>query len=413
MDYAHKPFHQILKPDSFIFNTMIRGSSQSSTPSDAFTLYTQIERTHIRPDKVTFSFLLKACSRLSSAFMGDQFHTHISKLGIESDMFVRNTLIHLHATCGSLAVAEKLFDESGKRDVVAWPGLLLVAWNVMLTAYTKCGDMESARRLFDEIKERDVVSWNAMISGYVLAGSHVNALELFEEMRREGEAPDDVTMLSLLSSCDHPGALDIGRKIHSLLTNNCSRDITVVLGNVLVDMYAKCGSIESAMRMFREMRDIDVSSWNSVIGGLAFHGYGKEAISMFSEMQGGDVRPNEITFVGVLVACSHVRMAFGFVEAMPMEANGIVWRTLHGACRIHRNVELAEVATKRLLELRPDKSGDYNVYASIDEWGGAVNVRRLMGDRGVKKVPGCSSIEMDSELIHFVFDSKPISNLNL
>ncbi|XP_011622415.1 pentatricopeptide repeat-containing protein At5g15300 [Amborella trichopoda] len=473
MDYAHKLFRQILEPDSFVFNTMIRGSSQSSTPSDAFTLYTQMESTHIRPDKFTFPFLLKACSRLSSAFMGNQFHTQISKLGFESDMFVRNTLIHLHATCGSLEVAEKLFDESGKRDVVAWSALLaghsrrgsivfarnlfdempnkdLVAWNVMLTAYTKCGDMESARRLFDKIEERDVVSWNAMISGYVLAGSHVNALELFEEMLKEGETPDDVTMLSLLSSCAHSGALDIGRKIHSLLTNNCSRDITVVLGNALVDMYAKCGSIESAMHVFREMRDRDVSSWNSVIGGLAFHGYGKEAISMFSEMQGGDVRPNEITFVGVLVACSHVGMvdegqkyfelmrekygiehnikhygcmvdmlgragllkeAFGFVEGMPMETNAIVWRTLLGACRIHGNVELAEVATKRLLELRPDQSGDYvllsNVYASIGEWGGAENVRRLMGDRGVKKEPGCSSIEMDSELIHFLFDSNP------
>ncbi|ERM94545.1 hypothetical protein AMTR_s00010p00266240 [Amborella trichopoda] len=200
MDYAHKLFRQILEPDSFVFNTMIRGSSQSSTPSDAFTLYTQMESTHIRPDKFTFPFLLKACSRLSSAFMGNQFHTQISKLGFESDMFVRNTLIHLHATCGSLEVAEKLFDESGKRDVVAWSALLAGhsrRGSIILTfcAISVQGSVDYALLVFHQTKHPDGFMWNTMIRGLGRFGNSFEAFRFYQKMRQKGEAIDNFTIL--------------------------------------------------------------------------------------------------------------------------------------------------------------------------------------------------------------------------
>ncbi|CAN6439633.1 unnamed protein product [Victoria cruziana] len=472
--YARKIFDHVLAPDVFIWNTMIRGFSQSSAPVEAIFLYTHMDKSQVKPDGFTFPFLLKACSKLGSVSMGNQVHCRVVKLGFQSDVFVRNTLIHLNASSGSLEVARQLFDEMARRDVVAWSALTvgyakrgriedarflfdkmperdLISWNVMVTAYTKCGDMESARRLFDEIPQRDIVSWNAIISGYVLCGDHSHAMELFEEMQEAGERPDEVTLLSLLSACADGGALDIGKKIHRLLEEgDAVNELSVVLGNALIDMYAKCGCIVDSLRVFNQMHEKDVSSWNSIIGGLAFHGHAEEALSLFEDMQRGRmVRPNEITFVGVLVACSHagkveegrrwfdimrkyriepnikhygcmvdllgraglLQDAFDFIEGMTTEPNAIIWRTLLGACRIHGDLCLAERATKKLLELRPDQSGDYvllsNTYASIGRWDGAEEVRKLMGDRGVRKEPGRSLIEVNSELFHFLLNSKP------
>ncbi|XP_031473503.1 pentatricopeptide repeat-containing protein At5g15300 [Nymphaea colorata] len=480
MHYARKIFGHVLAPEVFIWNTMIRGFSQSSVPIEAIFVYTQMEKSHVKPDSFTFPFLLKACSKLGSISVGNQVHCRVLKLGLQSDVFVRNSLIHLNAGSGSLEVARHLFDEMAQRDVVAWSALTvgyarrgkiedarylfdrmperdLISWNVMVTAYTKCGDMESARRLFNEIPQRDVVSWNAMISGYVLCGDQSRAMELFDEMQQAGERPDEVTMLSLLSACADVGALDVGKRIHTVLEQgDAVNELSVVLGNALIDMYAKCGSIVDSLRVFNQMHEKDVSSWNSIIGGLAFHGHAESALSLFEEMQRGKmVRPNGITFVGVLVACSHagkveegrrwfeimrnkykiepnikhygcmvdilgraglLKEAFDFIEGMAIEPNAIIWRTLLGACRIHGDLCLAERATRKLLELRPDQSGDYvllsNMYASIGRWDGAEEVRKLMGNRGVRKEPGCSLIEVNSELFHFLLDSKPPRTIN-
>ncbi|KAB2613854.1 pentatricopeptide repeat-containing protein [Pyrus ussuriensis x Pyrus communis] len=476
IDYAHQVFDHVSEPDNFLWNTMIRGSAQSQCPLNAVLLYTRMENRHARPDDFTFPFVLKACTKLSWVKMGMGIHGKVVRFGFESNTFVRNTLIYFHANCGDLRIASALFDDSAKRDVVPWSALTagyarrgkldvarrlfdempfkdLVSWNVMITGYAKQGEMESARKLFDEVPKRDVVTWNAMIAGYVLCGSNEQALQMFEEMRSLGEKPDEVTMLSLLSACADIGDLDVGQKIHSALLEMGSGDMSIILGNAVIDMYSKCGSIERALEVFRRMRDKDVSSWNSVIGGLAFHGHSEESVNLFKEMRRLKVRPNEITFVGVLVACSHagkveegrgyfnlmrivyriepnikhygcmvdllgragiLNEAFEFIEKMEIAPNAIVWRTLLGACRVHGNVELGRRANERLLEMRRDESGDFvllsNIYASRGEWQGVEEVRKLMDDSGVKKEAGCSLVEADnSSLMHFLFDSKPKS----
>ncbi|KAF5457125.1 hypothetical protein F2P56_021255 [Juglans regia] len=474
IEYAHQLFAHITEPDNFIWNTMIRGSAQSPDPLNAISIYKRMEDRHVKPDNFTFPFVLKACTRLSWVKMGFGFHGKVVKYGFQSNTFIRNTLIYFHANCGELSVARALFDESAKRDVVPWSALTagyarrgelgiarqlfdempvrdLVSWNVMITGYVKQGEMESARKLFNKVPKRDVVTWNAMIAGYVLCGLNEQALEMFEEMGSVGERPDEVTILSLLSACADLGNLDAGQKIHCNLLEICSGDLSILLGNALIDMYAKCGNIERALDVFRGMRDRDVSTWNSVIGGLAFHGHAKESIDLFIKMRRLKVRPNEITFVGVLVACSHagkveegrgyfnlmkneykiepnirhcgcmvdllgragqLKEAFEFIDSMEIEPNAIVWRTLLGACRIHGNVELARRANERLLEMRRDQSGDYvllsNIYASRGEWDGVEKMRKLMDDSGVRKEPGFSLIEADDRaLMQFLFDSKP------
>lgn len=456
---------------------MMRGSAQSPTPSNAVLLYTQMERQNVRPDNYTFPFLLKACTKLSWVNLGCAFHAKIVKFGFERNTFARNALIYFHANCGDIRVASALFDGSAKSDVVAWSALTagyarrgelsiarklfdempvrdLVSWNVMITAYAKRGELESARELFNQVPKRDVVTWNVMIAGYVLSGAHEQAIEMFEEMRSLGEQPDEVTMLSLLSACVDSGALDVGEKIHKSLLDTYSGNFSIVLGNALVDMYAKCGSIEKSFEVFRGMREKDTSTWNSIIGGLAFHGHSKESICLFEEMRRMKIRPNEITFVGVLVACSHagkvkegreyfnlmrdkyciepnikhygcmvdmlgraglLNEAFEFIDTMEIKPNAIIWRTLLGACKVHGNVELGRLANEQLMKMRRDESGDYvllsNIFASQGEWDGVEKVRKLMDDSGVKKEPGCSLIETDNKvLMHYLLDSKPEAN---
>ncbi|CAK9186069.1 unnamed protein product [Ilex paraguariensis] len=474
INYAHQLFGLITQPDLFIWNTMLRGSAQSPNPSMAISYYTELEKQSIRPDRYTFPFVLKACTKLSWVNFGFVIHGKIVKHGFESNKFARNTLIYFHANCGDLSIASALFDGSLERDVVAWSALTagyarrgelgaarklfdempekdLVSWNVMITGYVKRGEMENARELFNEVPERDVVTWNAMISGYVLSGLHEQALGMYEEMRKLGEQPDEVTMLSLLSACVDSGALDVGEKIHRSILEMGEGDLSVVIGNALIDMYSKCGSIEKSLEVFRGMREKETTTWNSIIGGLAFHGHSEESISLFKEMRRLKIRPNEITFVGVFVACSHagkvdegrgyfklmrdeyniepnirhygcmvdllgraglLNEAFEFVNTMEVEPNAIVWRTLLGACKIHGNVELGRLANEQLLRMRRDHSGDYvllsNIFASHGEWDGAERVRKLMDDSGVRKEPGCSLIEADNKaLMHFLFDSKP------
>ncbi|OAY80860.1 Pentatricopeptide repeat-containing protein [Ananas comosus] len=458
--YAHQLFSHIPRPNLFMWNSIIRGAAHSAAPSDALSLYTRMARSGARPNKLTFPFLLRACAKLSAPSAGAQFHAAIVKSGLDSDPFVRNALINFHACCGDAASAHALFDERARGDAVAWSAMVagyakkgdlgvarelfdespakdLVSYNVMITAYAKRGEMESAQELFDTMPQRDVVTWNAIISGYVRCGSHARAVEVFGGMRERGESPDDVTMLSLLSTCADSGALDVGRRLHYLISDMCSRNgLSIVLGNALIDMYAKCGSIGGALEVFGGMREKDISTWNSIIRGLAFHGHSKEALQLFDEMLNKRLRPDEITFVGVLVACSHggmvdegqryfllmqneyriepnirhygcmvdilgraglLKEAFKFVGEMKVEPNAIVWRTLLGACRVHGDVELGKRANEELMKVQSEESGDYvllsNIYASVGEWDGSEKVRKLMDDSGVCKEAGCTLIE--------------------
>ncbi|GJZ52131.1 pentatricopeptide repeat-containing protein [Tanacetum coccineum] len=277
---------------------------------------------------------------------------------------------------------------------------------------------------------------------------------MFEEMTSLGERPDEVTMLSLVTACTDSGDLDAGEKIHCSVLVLGGGELSILLGNALIDMYAKCGNIDKAIKIFRSMKEKVVTTWNSIIGGLAFHGHSEEAINIFNEMRSLKLRPNDISFVGVLVACSHagrvqegreyfrlmkdkykiepnvrhygcmvdllgraglLNEAFEFVDKMEIEPNAIIWRTLLGSCRVHNNVELGRRANDELLKLRWSESGDYvllsNIYASQGEYDGAERMRRVMDDKGVRKEAASSLVDTDEEtLMHFLFGSKPQSN---
>lgn len=480
LKYAHKLFDDIPKLNASICNHVMRGSAQSLKPEKTVSLYTEMEKRGVRPDRYTFTFVLKACSKLEWRNNGFAIHGKVVRHGFVSNEYVKNALILFHANCGDLWIASELFDDSARAHKVAWSSMTSgyakrgkideamrlfdempekdqVAWNVMITGCLKCKEMDKARELFDKFTEKDVVTWNAMISGYVNCGYSKEALSIFKEMRDAGEHPDVVTILSLLSACAELGDSETGKRLHLYILETASVSISMYVGtpiwNALIDMYAKCGSIVSAIEVFRGMKERDLSSWNTLIVGLALHN-AEGSIEMFEDMQRLKVWPNEVTFIGVILACSHsgrvdegrryfslmrdvyniepnikhygcmvdmlgraglLDEAFMFVESMEIEPNAIVWRTLLGACRIYGNVDLGKYANEKLLSLRKDESGDYvllsNIYASTGQWEGVQRVRKMFDDTGVKKPTGYSLIEEgnDKLMMRYLLSSEPES----
>lgn len=343
-------------------------------------------------------------------------------------------MIHGYAELGDMHSASRLFRQVPVRSPVSWTS--------MITGFSDAGNLVLARRLFDEMPERDLISWNAMISGYVQNRKPLMALDLFCRMMSENLKPNRVTVASVLSACSSAGALDAGKWIHAYINKNKFR-LDPFLGSALIDMYSKCGAVKFASDVFESLREKNACTWNAMINGLAMNGQAEKALDVFSQMQlDRRVLPDEVTFVGVLLACSHggfveeggkhfysmtrkygVRLAVehyacmadllgrcGFlreaeeiIRNMSTKPDVVVWRALLGGCRIHKDVELAE---RVILEMETHGSGDYvllsNLYASVGRWEDVEKVRRIMKDRGIEKTPGCSSIEVNNTIHEFI-----------
>lgn len=303
--------------------------------------------------------------------------------------------------------------------------------------------------MFAKCPERTSVAlWNAVISGFAKCGRSKEALELFDQMlQMEGEdvRADGITVVSALAACADLGALDAGEWIHDHAAKN-SIQLDVFVGTALVDMYSKCGSIDLARKVFDEMPDRNVMSWTVMIRGLAMCGNGGDALALFSKMIDEGVKPDGITFVGVLSACSHSRLvdegrrvfasmtrdfgivpksehyscvvdllsragmlreAIEFIENMPLEPDAALWGSLLSACRRNpKEVELAEFVAGQLMEIEPDNDATYvllsNIYAYNNRWDDVARVRRLMKERAIRKTPGCSSVEANGVVHEFI-----------
>ncbi|KAL2322411.1 hypothetical protein Fmac_026790 [Flemingia macrophylla] len=264
MNYALRVFNRIDKPDSFIYNTMIRGFGKTSQPQKAIHLYRIM---HGKRDTFTFSFFLKIIAALESISLGKQLHCTIHKLGLEIHTYVRNSLIHM---------------------------------------YGMVGDTETARHVFDEIPYPDLVAWNSIIDSHLHCRKYKDVLRLFARMLQSGVQPNHATFVVTLSACGTIGALDFGRRIHSLVFDTeFGESESISVSNSLIDMYAKCGAVDEAYHIFSNMKWRDVVSWNVMIFGLASHGNREEALALFTKMlQGNAERPDGVMFLGVLSACS-------------------------------------------------------------------------------------------------------------
>ncbi|XP_075661161.1 pentatricopeptide repeat-containing protein At1g08070, chloroplastic-like [Castanea sativa] len=264
MDYALSIFDNIGEPDSSAYNVMIRGLTYKQSPHEAIILFKKMLETSVEPDEFTFPCVLKACSRLRALSEGEQVHAHILKCGFGSVEFVENTLIHMYANCGRVEVA---------------------------------------RRVFDGMSERGVVAWNSMFSGYMRSGCWEEVVKLFHRMRELGVGFDEVTMISVLTSCGRLADLELGEWINGYIEANGIKK-SLALMTSLVDMYAKCGEVDTARRLFDQMDQRDVVAWSAMISGFCQANRCREALDLFNEMQKYNVDPNEVTMVSVLNACA-------------------------------------------------------------------------------------------------------------
>lgn len=334
---------------------------------------------------------------------------------------------------GDLALGREAHRRVAERKVA----LGFVAWNALVDMYAKCGDAAAAHRWFRRMPvKKNVVSWNTMMSAFARAGELEEALALFQEMQAAAVRPDDATFVAALGACAQLGALDTGRWLHAYM-GRMGHSADGVVGNALLDMYAKCGAVDQATEVFDGMARRDVYTYTSMILGLAMHGRGEDALSLFAGMQRAGVTPNEVTLLGVLTACCHAGLveeglqqlnampepriehygcvvdmlgragrldkAEELIAAMPVHSDALIWSSLLAACRAHGDVERAERVMRR--RVADADAGDYvlmsNTYASNGRHGEAVKVRGQMRRNEIDKVPGCSLIEIDGVVHEF------------
>ncbi|KAF5189346.1 Pentatricopeptide repeat-containing protein [Thalictrum thalictroides] len=407
---ARKLFDEIPIRNVVSWTSMVTGYVQNDNPHAALLLFKEFLREEsegsVFVDSVALVSVLSACSRVSKEGITKGVHGYLIKRGFERDLGVRNTL---------------------------------------MDAYAKCGDVSVARKVFDEITLRDVVSWNSMIAIYAQTGLSMEALEVFYEMLMEREVEfNDVTLSTVLLACAHAGALQLGKCIHDQVIKLCL-DENVFVGTSVIDMYCKCGRVETARKAFNRMNEKNVKSWTAMISGYGMHGRAKESLEVFYEMQKNGVKPNYITFVSVLAACSHAGLveegrhwfqtmstkfniepgvehygcmvdllgragclneAYHLIKGMKVKPDCVVWGALLGACKVHKNVELGEISAKKLFELDPNNCGYYvllsNMYADAGRWRDVERMRVIMKNHGLVKPPGFSLVEAEGRVHVFM-----------
>ncbi|XP_012075191.1 pentatricopeptide repeat-containing protein At2g22070 [Jatropha curcas] len=436
IDLALAQFQQMSERDIVTWNSMIAGYNQHGFDKEALELFSSmLQDSSLKPDKFTLASTLSACTNLENMNLGKQIHSYIIRTEFDISGAVQNALISMYAKTGGVEVARRVVEQSEISDLDA------IAFTALLDGYAKLGDITPARQIFDSLRNRDVVAWTAMIVGYVQNGLNDDALELFRAMTKEGPRPNSFTLAAMLSVSSRGASLNHGKQIHASAIRS-REDLSISVGNALITMYAKAGSIDNAQKVFNLICwNNDTVSWSSMIIALAQHGLGEEAIELFEKMLALGIEPDHITYVGVLSACTHVGLveqgrsyfnlmasvhkieptlshyacmidlygragllqeAFKFIENMPIEPDVIAWGSLLSSCKVYKNVDLAKIAAERLLLIEPDNSGAYsalaNVYSACGKWEDAAKIRKLMNDRGVKKEQGSSWLEIQNEV---------------
>ncbi|XP_057852302.2 pentatricopeptide repeat-containing protein At4g13650-like isoform X2 [Cryptomeria japonica] len=497
IEKAHELFDRMPKKDVISWTAMISGYAQHEFAEKALQMFKQMQLAGVKPNSKTFSSILPACAKMGALEQGIDIHQSIKDRGILSNVVVATALVDMYAKCGSIDKARELFDRMPERDVFSWNTMIVgytqngfvekaletfkqmqlagvkpdsttfasilpacakmgaleqgidihqnvteqgflsdvVIASALVDMYAKCGSIDKAFELFDRMPQRNVVTWNTMIAGYAQNGLVEKALESFKQMQLEGIKPNSTTFINILPACAKMGALEQGMNIHQSITEEGLMS-DIVVASALVDMYAKCGSIEKARELFDRMRQRDVVSWNAMIAGYAQNGFCKDALKIFELMKHSGTYPNIVSFACVLYACSHAGLVdegcayfnhmskpycitptvdhyvcvvdllaragyledtLNFIIKMPVKPVAVVWMCFLAACRSHMNIGLGVYTAMLLFDLDPTNSATYillsNIYAEVGRWAEVQMVRKLMKERGINKIPGCSWIE--------------------
>ncbi|KAF2302327.1 hypothetical protein GH714_034114 [Hevea brasiliensis] len=466
--------------------------------------FSEMWRSKVVCDSYTFAIALKACADSGALNYGREIHCQILKRSLEASSFVANTLATVYNKCGKLDYGSHLFEKMTIRNVVSWTMIITtytqigqeenalrafirmqeigvrpneytfaavisgcanlgrIEWgeqlharmlsqglmssssvaNSIMTMYSKCGQLISAAMVFQELTRRDTVSWSTIIAGYSQEGYAEEAFEYLSWMRREGPKPNEFTLASVLSVCGNMAILEQGKQLHAHVLH-VGLEETAMVRSSLINMYSKCGSLKEASKIFDEAENDDIVSWTAMINGYAEHGCSQEAIDLFEKIPQIGLRPDPVTFIGVLTACSHAGLVdLGFhyfnsmsneyqicpskehygcmidllcragrlseaesmIKSMPFKKDDVVWSTLLRACRVHGDVDCGRRTAEKILELDPNCAATHitlaNMYAAKGRWDEAANARKLMKVKGIIKEPGWSWIKVKDRVLH-------------
>ncbi|KZV25972.1 pentatricopeptide repeat-containing protein mitochondrial [Dorcoceras hygrometricum] len=512
LECAYTLFDEMSDRDVASWNAVIMGFAQVGSIDRVSSLFNRMRTEDSIPDAVTIMGLTQVVSGNKDRKLLSAVHCFGVKSGFEDDISVANTWISGYAKCGDLCSAEMVFHglNLDSLTTVSWNAMLsgcsyvedcmksigiykrmlnighrpdlstiinllssfsqpewlchgtlihahgfkigcyedVSLLNTLVSMYCKCGDIDSARCIFDNMKEKSRVTWTAMIGGYSKKADLDEALSLFRAMEIAGEEPDVVTVVHLTSVCAKVGALEVGKWIDDFTASNGFKG-NVMVCNALLDMYAKCGSIQDAEELFLAMEEKTIVSWTTMIAGYGLNGKFQESLYLVDQMLKLGLEPNDATFLAVLQAFTHagfleegwvffekmtkvygltpgldhyacmadligrqgkIEEALKFIFQMPTKPDAGVWGALLWACKIHRNLKIAEYAARRLFELEPGAAAPYvemaNIYASAKEWDGFAAIRREMKSKQVIKSPGQSVIQMYGKFYSFTVEDR-------
>ncbi|XP_038701481.1 putative pentatricopeptide repeat-containing protein At5g52630 [Tripterygium wilfordii] len=396
-------FHECSRLSSTTWSSIISSFAQNELPCLAIDYFRRMLHDNVRPDDHIFPSATKSCAILGRHDVGQSIHCLALKTGYEFDVFVGSSLVDM---------------------------------------YAKSGQINVARKVFDDMPERNVVSWSGMIYGYAQLGEDEEALKLFKNALEEDLDVNDFTFSSVIRVCGNSTLLELGRQIHGLCLKTSFASSSFV-GSSLISLYSKCGVIEGAYQVFDEVPLRNLGMWNAMLIACAQHAHTDKAFDLFEEMERAGMRPNFITFLCVLYACSHAGLveqgqhyfelmkeyriepgeqhyasmvdllgragklqdALTVIKEMPIEPTESVWGAFLTGCRIHKDTELAAFAADRVFELGPVSSGLHvllsNAYAAAGRWDDAAKARKMLRDRGMKKETGLSWVEEGNKVHTF------------
>ncbi|KAM3300975.1 pentatricopeptide repeat-containing protein [Capsicum chacoense] len=425
VDFALDVFEDLPeREDVVLWNAMINGYAQTGEFGSALIVFRWMIEDGVIPNRFSITGVLSALANYGEFYNGKVIHGFVIKMGFDSGVAICNALIDM---------------------------------------YGKCSCVANAFEVFETMDDKDIFTWNSIICVHEQCGNHDGTLGHFKRMLSAGVRPDLVTVTTTLPACAHLAALRHGREIHAhMIVNGLRKDAAdneyddTYIDNAILDMYAKCGSMREAQLIFDMMNFKDVASWNIMIKGYGMHGFGIKALELFSDMCKAELRPDDVTFVGVLSACSHsglvkqgreflaqmwpkygvvpsiehytsvidmlgragkLEAAYELLLTMPIKANSVVWRAFLAASRLHGNADLAEVAAKQVLDFEPDHCGSYvilsNIYGQTGRYEKVLEIRDAMKLQNVRKTPGCSWIELHNGVHVFITADKLHPEINL
>ncbi|XP_021834160.1 putative pentatricopeptide repeat-containing protein At3g47840 [Prunus avium] len=488
------------------WTTIITGLVRAGYNVEGLEYFSEMWRSKVQYDAYAFAIALKACADLGALNYGRAVHTQTMKKGFDENSFVANSLATMYNKCGKLDYGLQLFAKMRTQDVVSWTSIITtyvwtgqedlaikafirmqesgvspneytfaavisgcanlarVEWgeqlhasalhmglisslsvgNSIVTMYSKCGRLNSASNVFNEMGIKDIVSWSTVIAGYSQGGYGEEAFQYLSWMRREGPKPNEFPLASVLSVCGSMAMLEQGKQLHAHVLS-VGLECTSMVQSALVNMYSKCGSIKEAAKIFDVTEHDDIISWTAMINGYAEHGYYQEAIDLFEKIPSAGLKPDSVTFIGVLAACCHAGLVdLGFhyfnsmrtnfrinpskehygcmidllcragrlseaehmIKSMPFHQDDVVWSTLLRACRLHGDVDCGKRAAEEILKLDPNCAGTHitlaNMFAAKGKWREAADVRKMMRSKGVVKEPGWSWIKVKDRISAFV-----------